>query len=53
MAPINFEVSRSNVKVAVAFYAKPFPQYLKKFLSESHGMWYEDWSYSVDDPYTF
>jgi len=40
MTPINFEVSRSNVKVTVAFYAKTMSaQYLKKFLSDSHGTW--------------
>jgi len=36
----NFEVSRSNVKVTVAFYAKAMSaQYLEKFLSDSHGTW--------------
>jgi len=25
-------------------------QYLEKFLSDSHGTWLEDCSYSVDDP---
>ena len=30
-----------------------FAQYLKKFLSDSHGTWQKDWSWSVDDPYTF
>jgi len=54
MTPINFDVSRSNVKVTVAFYAKTMSApYLEKFLSDSHGPWKEDWSYSVDDPYTF
>jgi len=34
MSPINVEVSRSNVKVTVAFYAKTFSaKYLEKFLS--------------------
>jgi len=28
-------------------------QYLEKFLSDSHGTWLEDWSWSVDDPYKF
>jgi len=36
----NIEVSRSNVKVTVAFYAKTVSvQYLEKFLSDSHGTW--------------
>ena len=35
---ISFAVSRSNVKVTVAFYAKTMSaQYLEKFLSGSHG----------------
>ena len=54
MTPINFKISRSNVKVTVAFNAKTMsPQYLEKFMSDSHGTWLEDWSYSVDEPYTF
>ena len=56
MTPINVKVSRSNVKVTVAFYAKTISaQYLEKFLSDTcnHGTWYKDWSYSVDDPYKF
>ena len=54
MTPISFEVTRSNVKVTVAFNAKTMsPQYLEKFMSDSHGTWLEDWSYSVDEPYTF
>jgi len=28
-------------------------QYLETFMSDSHGTWYEDWSWSVDDPYKF
>jgi len=28
-------------------------QYLEKFMSNSHGTWKVDWSWSVDDPYTF
>jgi len=28
-------------------------QYVEKFLSDSHGTWLEDWSYSVDDPTHF
>jgi len=39
MTPKKFKVSRSNVKVT-AFYAKTMSaQYLKKFLSDSHGTW--------------
>ena len=53
MTLINVEVTRSKVKVTVAFNAETMSaQYLEKFLSDSHGTWYEDWSYSVDDPYT-
>ena len=53
MTPINFKASRSNVKVTVAIYAKTMSApYLEQFLSDSHGTWLEDWSYSVDDPYT-
>jgi len=38
MTPINFKVSRSNVKVTIAFNAKTMSaQYLEKFLSDSHG----------------
>ena len=38
MTPINVEVSRSNVKVTVAFYAKTMSaQYIDKFMSGSHG----------------
>jgi len=37
MTPTHFEVSRSKVKVTVAFYAKTMSaQYLEKFLSDSH-----------------
>jgi len=37
MTPIYFEVTRSNVKVTVAFHAKTMSaQYLEKFLSDSH-----------------
>ena len=40
MNPINFEVSRSNVKVTVAFYAKTMSaQYLEKFMNDSHFTW--------------
>ena len=52
--PFNFEVTRSKVKVTVAFNAKTMSaKYLEKFPSDSHGTWQEDLSYSVDDPYTF
>jgi len=48
MTLINFEVSRSNVKVTVAFYAKTVSaHYIEKFLSDSHGT--VDWSRSVDE----
>ena len=54
MTSINVKISRSNVKDTVAFYAITMSaQYLEKFLSDSHGTWQEDQSYSVDDPYTF
>ena len=37
MIPVHFRVSRSNVKVTVAFYAKTMSaQYLETFLSDSH-----------------
>jgi len=37
MTPIHFEVSRSKVKVTVAFYAKNMSApYLEKFMSDSH-----------------
>ena len=54
MTPIHFEVTRSKVKVIVAFNAKTMSaQYLEKFLSDSHSTWQEDWSWSVDDTYIF
>jgi len=54
MTPVNFEVTRSKVKVTVVFNAKSMSaQYLEKFISDSHCTWEEDWSWSVDDPYTF
>jgi len=38
MTPINFEVTRSKVKVTVPFKAKTMSaQYLEKFMSDSHG----------------
>jgi len=38
MTPKNFKVTRLKVKVTVAFYAKNMSaQYLKEFLSDSHG----------------
>jgi len=39
MTPIHFEVTMSNVKVTVAFYAKTIYALLEKFLSDSHGTW--------------
>ena len=52
MTPIHFEVTRSKVKVA--FHAKTMSaQYIEKFMSDSHSTLQEDWSWSVDDPYTF
>jgi len=43
MTPINFEVTRSKVKVTVAFNAKTVSaQYLEKFMNDSHGTWQED-----------
>jgi len=40
MTPINFEVTRSKVKVTVPFNAKTMSaQYLEKFMSDSHGTW--------------
>jgi len=54
MTPINFEVTRSKVKVTVAFNAKTMSaQYLLKFMSDSDSSRYKDWSWPVDDPYTF
>jgi len=52
MTPLIFEVTLSKVKVTVPFNAKTMStQYLEKFMSDSHGTIYEDWSWSVDDPY--
>ena len=46
MTPIYYEVIKSKVKVTVAFYVKTMSaQYLKKFMSDSHGTWLEDWSW--------
>ena len=28
-------------------------QYFEKFMGDSHSTWYEDWSYSIDDPLHF
>jgi len=54
MSPINFKISRSKVKVTVAFYAKNMSaQYFEKFKSDSQSTLYEDWSWSVDEPYKF
>ena len=54
MTPINFEVTKSKVKVTVLFNAKTMSaQYFEKFMSDGHGTWQEDWSWSVDDPYKF
>jgi len=48
MTLLNFEVSKSNVKVTVAFYAKTMSaHYNEKFLSDSHVT--VDWSRSVDE----
>jgi len=42
----------SKVKVTVPFNAKNLSaQYLEKFTSDSHGTWYEDWLWPVDDPF--
>ena len=52
--PKHFEVTRSKVKVTVAFYAKTISaQYFEKFMSDSHCTWQDDWTWSVDDPFTF
>ena len=52
--PYKIKVTRSKVKVTVAFYAKTmYAQYLEKFLSDIHGTWQEDWPWSVDALYTF
>ena len=52
--PTNVEVTKTKVKVTVPFNAKTMsPQYLEKFMSDSHGTWQEDWSWSVVDPYKF
>jgi len=54
MTPIHFEVTRSKVKVTVAFYAKTLSaQNLEKFMSDTQSTWLEDWSWSVDDPFKF
>ena len=40
MTPINFEVTRSKVKVTVPFNEKNISaQYLKKLMSDSHATW--------------
>ena len=52
MTPINFEVTRSTV--TSGFTSKTMSaQYIEKFMSDKHSTWQEDWSYTVDDPYTF
>ena len=39
MTPLNFEVTRSKVKVTVPFNATTMSaQYLEKFMSDSHGI---------------
>jgi len=54
MTPIQFEVTKSKVMVTEAFNAKTMSaQYLENFISDSHGTWLENWSWSVDYPYTF
>jgi len=54
MTPIHVKVTRSKVKVTLAFNAKNMSaQYLEKFIGDSHYAWLEDWSWSVDGPYTF
>ena len=41
MTPIHFEITRSNVKVIVAFNIKEpvSAQYLEKFMTDSHSSW--------------
>jgi len=40
MTPINFQVTRSKVKVTVLFDAITMSaQYLERFMSDSHGTW--------------
>ena len=40
MIPINFEATRSKVKVTVPFNAKTkSAQYLEKFMSDNHSTW--------------
>jgi len=54
MPPIQFEATRSKAKVTVAFYAKTVSaQYLERFRSDSDSTLKEDWSWSIDNPYTF
>ena len=54
MTPIHFEITRSHVKVTVAINSKTVSaQYLAKFMSDSHSIWYKDWSWSLDDPLHF
>jgi len=54
MTPINVEVTRSKVKVTVAFDAKTmYAKYLEKFMTDIHICCYEDWPWYVVDPYNF
>jgi len=54
MTRITFEVTRSKVKVTVAFNAKSVStQNLEKFISDSLSTWWQDWSWSVDDLFKF
>jgi len=48
MASIRLSV-RPSVRPSVSHIMSA--QYLESFLSDSHGTWYVDWSWSVDDPY--
>jgi len=50
---VNFDVSRSKVKVTVTFNAKTMSAQYLKSLCDSYGTLLEDWSWSVDDPYEF
>jgi len=44
MTPTHFEVTMSKVKVTEPFNAKTMSaQYLKMFMSDSHGTWEKDW----------
>jgi hypothetical protein len=54
MTPIDFEVTRSKVKVTRALNVKMVSaDYLERYLSQSLHISHSYWSLLVDDPYLF